>query len=114
MSQNDIREIEVSIEEAKKIAKRAERVRRLEKNPDFKALILEGYFTEEAARLAHLVTDPQVIQGGHLDFVQNDLKGIGALKRFLTATLQLGDIAAQEVKEYQEALEEIRAEEDVE
>ena len=114
MSQNDIQEIEVSIEEAKKIAKRAERVRRLEKNADFKALILDGYFTEEAARLVHLATDHQVIQGGHLEFVMNDLKGIGALKRYLTAALQLGDIAANTVKEYQEELDAIRAEEDSE
>lgn len=112
MSQSDIEEIEVTIDEAKKIAKRAERVRRLEKNADFRALVLEGYFTEEAARLAHLVTDPQVIQGGHLEFVQNDLKGIGAFKRYLTATLQLGDIAAQTISDAERELELARAQED--
>lgn len=109
MSQNDIEQIELSIEEAKKIVERGEMARRLADNPDFKALILEGYFEKEAARLATIVSHPSM--EAHQKHIMNDIMGIGALRRFLSSVVQMGDTAAREISEAEEALDEIRQEE---
>jgi len=111
MSQNEIEVVELTIEEAKKMVLMGDRVRRLESNKDFKKIVLEEYFSEEAARLAHLYTDP-VMTDEQKTMIHNDLVGLGAFKRFLRYKKMQGDQAKQELVEYQETLEELREEED--
>lgn len=113
MSQNllsEAEQIEISIEEAKKFIARAEDVRILSDHPSFKRLVMDGYFVQEAARLAHLSSDPTIdekIRG----FVTRDLAGPGALKRYFQTIINMGNAAASEVAQSEEALDEIRAEE---
>ena len=110
MSQNEIEQIELTIQEAQKLVERAAQARRLAENPDFKAIVFDGYFTNEAARLAHLVSDPGAV--AHREAILRDLDGVGAFKRFLSTCIQFGDMAAVEIAEAREAMDEIRAEED--
>lgn len=109
MSQTQIEQIEMSIEEAKKVVERGERAKRLATNPDFKALVLDGYFTEEAARLVHLMSDP-TLNDQIRECIQRDMVGIGGFKRYLRTLVQMGDIAAHEIQTSHETLDEIRAE----
>lgn len=106
---SEIEQVELSIAEAKKAVEKAKIARRLSTNPDFKKLILDGYFVEEAARLALLSGDPALPEEyrGH---VMRDLHGPGALKRYLSTMVQMGDIAEKEIEEHQETLEELRDE----
>jgi hypothetical protein len=107
--QNDIEQIELSIEEAQKMVERASMARRLADNPDFKALVLEGYFEKEAARLANLISHPSL--GENHKHVWNDMMGIGAFRRYLSTAIQMGDLAEREIEEARETLDEIRGEE---
>lgn len=113
MSQNpmsEAEEIEVSIEEAKKFVARADDVRQLSENPVFKRLVMDGYFVQEASRLAHLSSDPTIdekIRG----FVMRDLAGPGALKRYFQTIINMGNAAASEIRQAEEALDDIRSEE---
>lgn len=113
MSQNlmsESEQIEVSIEEAKKFVARADDVRTLSDNPSFKRLVMEGYFVQEAARLAHLSSDPTIdekIRG----FVMRDMAGPGSLKRYFQTIINMGNSAASEIRQSEEALEDIRSEE---
>lgn len=109
MSQNDIEQIELTIQEAEKLVERAAQARRLAKNRDFRLLVIDGYFLNEAARLAHLVSDPGAAP--HREAIMRDLDGVGAFKRYLHTCTQFGDMAAVEIKDAREAMEEIRAEE---
>jgi len=108
MSQNDIEQIELSIEAAKEMVEKARMARQLAENPAFKKLILEGYFVDEAARLAHLFSDPN-IPAEHREYVKNDLLAVGGLKRFLSTLVRLGDMAEREIADAELELEEIRA-----
>lgn len=112
MSQNraDIEEIEISIEEAKKVVARANDIRTLCENPIFKKLVMDGYFVQEAARLAHLSSDPSIdekIRG----YVLRDLAGPGAFKRYIQTLINMGNAARNELAMSEEALDELRAEE---
>lgn len=112
MSQNDIEQIELSIEEAQKMVERKERALRLADNPDFKSLILDGYFKDEAIRLTHLLSDPNAV--AHRPQITESMVSIGSLKRYLHAIVQMGAMAEQEISEARETLDEIRGEEIVE
>ena len=111
MSQSDIEKIEIGIEEARKIIERGELAEKLSKNREFKKLILEGYFVEEASRLTHLLSDPSIIRDGNQKFVENDLMGIGGLKRYLSTIVRLGHNMQDELREMENTLEELRLEE---
>ncbi len=108
--EEDIQEVEITIEEAKKAVEYAVLVRRLIDNPDFKKLVTEDYFVEEAARLTHLYSEPGLTDD-QIRWVQNDLLAIGGFKRFIKNKLLLGTNAQHELDHSTEVLEELRMEE---
>lgn len=112
MSQhNEIREVEMSIEAAKEMVARGEMARKLADNPDFKKIVLDGYFVDEAARLTHLFSDPMMDEAQR-KMIERDLIGIGAFKRYLKNAVQFGEIAAREISDAEIELDELRAEDD--
>lgn len=111
MSQSDIEQIELSIEEAQKLVDKAAMARRLADHPDFKTLVIEGYFTQEAARLANMYSHPNVPDKS---LVHNDLMGIGAFRRYLSTAIMMGDTAEAEIADARIELDEIRGEEHAE
>lgn len=110
MSQSVIEQVEISIAEAKKLVERGAMVKRLSTNPDFKALVMDGYFVDEAARLAHLSSDPGLPENIR-ECVVRDLAGPGGFKRYLTTIARMADAAENEIEESRETLEELREEE---
>lgn len=110
MSQQEIQELELTIEAAREIVERGNMATRLADNPDFKKIIMEGFFRDEAARLVHLVSDPSLPEGDR-SHIQNAIQGIGYLKRYLSTMVQMGVNAEREINESRETLEEIRSEE---
>lgn len=111
--QNEIHEIEMSIEAAKEMVARGELTEKLAKNPAFKKLVLDGYFVDEAARLAHLVSDPNLSEEQRA-MVNRDLIGIGAFKRYLQTVRQLAGMASREIADAEYELDALRAEDDSE
>jgi hypothetical protein len=114
MAQNleeQIKETELSIEEAKSVISMGEKALKLAENPLFKELILEGYFEKEAIRLTHMSSDPN-IPAEYRECVNRDLHGPAALKRYLRTMVQLGGVAATSLFDYEETLDEIREEAD--
>lgn len=108
MSQTQIEEVELTIEEARKMVTRGKMAEKLASNREFKKLVLEGYFQEEAARLVHLLGDPAA--AAHREHILRDMEGIGGLKRYLSTVVQLGRQAEMEIAECEETLDELRAE----
>ena len=114
MSQQEIEQIEVTIEQAMEIIDRGRAIERLEMNPDFRRLVLDGYFADEAARLTHLLSDPVTIMQGHQDLVKNDLMSIGGFKRYLMTIRHLAAQAERDVNDARNEMEYIRVEEHAE
>lgn len=108
--QNEIEEVELSIAYAKEIVARGAMAEKLSHNADFKKLVLEGYFVNEAARLALLYSDPN-LNAETREAVARELSGPGTFKRYLSTLVQMGHIAQRELREHTETLDEIRSEE---
>jgi hypothetical protein len=108
-AQEQIKQVEDTIEEARKQVDLARRIRKLERNPDFKKVILDGYFVDEASRLVLLNNDPSVPEA-YRETIRRDMDGFSALKRYLMSNTQLGDSAERAIGEHEDTLEELRIE----
>jgi hypothetical protein len=102
-----IQHVELSLEEAKKVVAFGEAIKRLEKNRDFQRVIFDGYFGDEAKRLVFLTAEPNLDEKA-MQGTWSDIRGIGALRQFLMNRKVLGDIAAKDVADHAETLEELR------
>lgn len=107
--QEQISKVEQEISDLEEAKKEYDTLRRLEENPDFKKIILEGYFLEDAARMLLLKDDPALSeeQRKHL---QADMCGPGALKRYFFKITQVGLSFEDSIMEAKETLEELHLE----
>lgn len=103
----DTVEIEVSLAQAKKMVERKAMVHKLLGNREFKTLILEGYYKDEATRLVGLLGDPAMQP--HRDDIIRSMEGISQLQGYFRTVVQMGSVAEREVADYQNELEEIAA-----
>jgi hypothetical protein len=111
MSDNSLEEIELSIEEAKKMVTKANSLKSLLSNKNYKALVDEGYFKEEAIRLVLLKSDPNMESETNQKAIIQAIDGIGSFRQYLHTVLQYGAMAEKEISAAQEAREELLAEE---
>lgn len=104
---SDIQQIEVTIEQLKKVADRRKQLLKLESNREFRKIVLDGYFTEEAARLAGISADPAFEK--EREQIMTEIRAISCLRQFFRNIDRIGAMAEAELEENQEALEELRA-----
>lgn len=101
-------QIAVSIEQAETIVKTRDQILKLSKNKDFKAIFTDGYFVDEAARLASIYGSPRLTEKENQD-VHNQILAIGALRRYLLTKQQMGDAAETELEYHRETQSELNA-----
>jgi hypothetical protein len=77
-----IKEVEVGIEQAKKHVELAEALKRLFENKDFQKVILQDYLHNEPARLVELKVHPQFQSEQGQKSLDRQLDGVGALRGF--------------------------------
>lgn len=94
-----IREIEVSIDLLKEKVAKAEMLERLEKNPDFKAFILEGFCEKHALGLVTKRVAPNFQDEKNKFYMEGQLTAIGNLKLYMQFIKQEGEIAIQAIKD---------------
>lgn len=88
-----------------KIIERAGAARRLAENEDFKALVMEGYLTDEPVRLAELMASGRL----HKSSMENcmaEMDAIGKFRTFFRNMLEQGNLAADELVSLEEARDE--------
>jgi len=105
-----IDELEIGIEVARKAVDRAKALDELSRNRNFKKIILEGYFEEEAQRLVLLKSDPNMQSDEQQKALDNAIIGIGQLRQHFITINQFGRMAAQSIAEDEETLDELREE----
>lgn len=71
------------LEEKARLVKLAGALEEAEKDKDFKMLVAETYCTNYAASQTSLITNEQVIRGGHRSDVLEALAGISTLRNYL-------------------------------
>ena len=104
--EKELKEIEISIEELQVHVDRKAMLKRLMGNFDFQELIEKDYFINEASRMLLLRDDPGLPANKKV-FLEADMHGPGAFKRYLNTILQLGDIAESNITQMHETMEEI-------
>ena len=110
MSNDAIQEIELSIKEAQKMVDLGAAVQRLATNRDFKKVILEGFFEDEAIRLVHLKADPNMQSSDSQKAILTQMDAIGALRQYLETLAQLAGMAQKSIEADEQTRDELLAE----
>ena len=108
--EQQIEEIEVSIDEAKKAVELRDSILKLTKNKDFKKVIEENYFEKHASRLVLLKADPNMQKEEEQKNIMDNINAIGHFRQYLRTVIQLGNQAERDIISNEQAREEILAE----
>lgn len=106
---SDVHEIELSIEHANELIERKAMVNKLMSNREFKKIVLEGYFKEEAIRMVALVAEPSMKD--HKEDILKSMESISCFQQHLRTIVQMGTVAETEMLDYEQTLDEARNDE---
>ena len=108
--EQNLQQVEISVEEAKETVALAEALQRLHDNADFKTVILTGYFEKESQRSVMLKSDINFQGEENQRQLADIITGIGMLGQYFHKIFTLGEQAHQglvaDEKTREELLEE--------
>jgi len=110
MVDQQIEQIELSIEAAKANVEKMEALLRLIDNKDFKDIIDDGYFRDEAARVVILKADPEMQEAKYQDQLDKSIVAIGQLRQYFRSIMQMGRMAERSIRDDEETRQELLAE----
>lgn len=94
---SEIEQIESNIRQHRELIEQGARVERLSKNADFKKLVMQGYFEQEAIRLVHLKADPAMQTPERQESIIKQIDAIGALHQYFHVISQQADLAEKSI-----------------
>lgn len=103
---NDLEELEKCIEQASNTVKLGDSLKRLSSNREFKQIVLEGYFKDEAVRLVHLKSDSNMQSNETQASILNQINAIGAFSNYLDIILYKANLAEKSIESAEEAKDE--------
>lgn len=109
MSEYNLAELEEGKKNALELMGRRDLALKLGNIPEFKKMILEDFCEKEAARLIGLSADPALTVQQRADALAMG-QAAGHLRRYLSTTIRMGNIAENELREIEEAMDEARKE----
>jgi len=104
MSQQEVHEIQVSLEEVKEQIALGDLLETLEKHPAFQKLVLQGYFEQEAIKLVGTFAHP--MPELQKEVISNKMIGIGAFQSYLNTIYRKAETAKASLEEYELTLQE--------
>ena len=105
----EIEQVEIQIDTANRIRKLRDNCVKLMNNKQFKDVIEEGYFKEEAARL--VMAKSSNLNPEQKQLIDNMIYGIGALSNWFESVMRRGAEMDQAIGEHEQTRAEILAEE---
>lgn len=111
-NEQDIQEIELSIEQAKATIARRDALVRLTNNPDFKDIVNQGYFEKEASRLVLLKADYEMQDDKQQRLIDNAIIGVGSFRAYLRTIVQFGAMAENQLEQDHKTHDELLSEEE--
>lgn len=108
-TESQIQQIERNIKEANKLVDLGDALRRLENNRDFKRVIEEAYFKEEAVRLVHAKAAPDMQSAESQKSLMVQMDSIGNLSQFFQTLNYRAEMARKAVIYDTEMRDEILA-----
>ena len=82
-TQAEVEKVQVHIDTVKEALALSEKLDRLADNPEFVTIILEGFMKEEPARLASVITDPNLTDEVNQREILGAIKAVGYLGDYL-------------------------------
>jgi|TARA_R110000823_G_scaffold181246_2_gene313531 hypothetical protein len=104
-TERELQELDDNMQDAKHFIDIKDSTLKLFKNKEFKKVVLEYYFKEEAARL--VMAKASNLNEDQQKLINNMIYGIGALSNFFDAVLTRGTQAEQSYKDDENARTEI-------
>lgn len=95
---NELEQLDISIQRAREHVEFGNALERLLTNRDFKKVITEGYFEQEAVRLVHLKADEKMQDNASQGFIVRQMDAIGTLKQFLRTKSYLSAQAVRSIE----------------
>ena len=108
---SDLEKIELSIDEAKSKITKAEMLSRLIKTEDWKKVIEDGYFVEEASNVVLLKSTPGFSDDNNQKQLLKQIDAIGAFRQYLSSVFQVAEMARKSLEEFEDVKTEILSEE---
>ena len=110
MIDNDLLQIESNLKRNAVVTELGNALARLKGNRDFKKVILEGFFEDEAIRLVHLKADPNMQGSDSQKAILTQMDAIGALRQYLETLAQLAGMAQKSIEADEQTRDELLAE----
>lgn len=110
MSSVELQAIEQNIKQSQKTVELGDAYARLLSNRDFKKIVLEGYFEQEAIRLVHLKSDPNMQSAESQKSIATQMDSIGNFKQFLAFVKFKAEMAGKAIEADEFARDELLAE----
>ena len=110
MSTAELQQLESNIKLAQKIVDMGDALDRLRNNRDFKKVIGEGYFEQEAIRLVHLMSDSNMQSPEIQQSIHKQMIAVGMFREFLETLTTRSNMARRAVEADEATRDEILAE----
>ena len=110
MSDTELQQLERNIKHAQKTVDLGDALDRLRNNRDFKKVIGEAYFNEEAVRLVHLMSDSNMQSPEIQQSIHKQMIAIGVFHDFLNTLSTRADMARRSVAADEATRDELLAE----
>lgn len=111
MSSHDLKQLEEAVAQAKADVEFGNALERLRSNRDFKQVILEGYFKEEAIRLVHLKGSPHLQSPESQKSILTQIDAISSVSEYMSLALHRARQGSKLLEDADRMREEIAAEE---
>ena len=105
-----INEIQEFIKEKQESVKKLEALNRLAKNKDFKLLIDNGYFVDEATRLVMLKASPCSASDEDQKNIMRGIDSVGYLRQYFATITTLGREAERRIEEAEYTIQSLKEE----
>lgn len=92
-TEQQVQHIERDIKASKKIIEVGDALSRLKSNRDFKKIVLEDYFEQEAIRLVHLKSDSNMQSTSSQEVILKQMDAIGTFKSYLQMVERNAELA---------------------
>ena len=110
MSTAELQQLESNIKLAQKIVDMGDALDRLRNNRDFKKVIGDGYFEQEAIRLVHLMSDSNMQSTEIQQSIHKQMIAVGMFREFLETLTTRANMARRAVEADEAPRDEILAE----
>lgn len=111
MSTEQIQAIDANIKAARKLVELGDALERLKSNKDFQAIIMSGYFEQEAIRLVQAKSNPGLQSPEMQKSIMTQIDSIGNLNLYFTTVAQQAALGRKNIEQDESMRDEILAEE---